>query len=207
MFTLVGHLFASIIWGVLLAIILLIILRALIKIIFSPYTYSISSLLIVSVAFVMLTWQTIQMVGGFYAKGYVATVVETATAALPEDGVALSTEQVRKLNEQVKQLQSTLGYKFDNLEGYLSQIEAGVRLNRTEIIKTISFGFQSTVNWFIWKRVFWILGIVVVSTILAGLLGKQGVTNSSRRGGGSRHARVSSGASSSTHNRRHRSNI
>lgn len=206
MFSLIGHLVTSIIWGVLLAIFLLIVLQTLIKIIFSPYTHSASSLLIVSVAFAMLTWQTVQMVGGFYAKEHVEIVVEAAASVLPKDGFVVSSEQVQQLNEQVRQLQSTLGTKIAVMESCMSQIEAGKRINRTEIMDKMSAEFQSAVNWFIWKRVFWILGVTIVGTILAGLLGKQDTTVSSRRGRTSRRAIPSSGRSSSTRSHRRRNN-
>lgn len=196
MFALIGHIASSIFWGGLLALLLLVMVQFMIKVIFSPYAHSASSVAVVSVAFCMLLWQTVPMIGAFYVKGYATTIEEVVKTALPDSRTVVSAEDMRQLNHQIDELQGTLGEGFTlNIKNTLAQWTAGEQVDKTQMIHSISKAFRSGVNWFIWKRVFWITGILVVSTVAAGLLGNQGTgrnASSRRRSGRSAaHARTS----------------
>ncbi len=205
MFTLVGHMVSSLIWGILLASLLIGIIQFIVKVIFSPYAHSVSSLAIVSVAFCMLSWQTVQMIGAFRLKGYVDNVEETVNAIIPAEGITVTPGQIQEVERQLNQWQSVLGSKFTvDMQEYLVQYKAGAHIDRLQVIDSVKNGFRHTINWFIWKRLFWIVGIMLVSTVFAGLLGSQGAggTTSSRRRG--TRASRSSRSTSSSARRRHR---
>lgn len=188
MFTFIGHIASSLLWGGLLALLLLVIVQFIIKVVFSPYAYSPSSIAVISVAFCMLMWQTVSMIGAFYLKGYVETLEEMVQNILPDDGSVISADQMHQLDRQLDDMQGILGDKFTiNIKEYLAQLTVGDRIDKTQVVHSVSEEFLSGVNWFIWKRVFWIIGIVVVSIVAAGLLGNQGT------GGGGKSSRRRSG--------------
>lgn len=203
MFTLVGHVVSSLIWGILLASLLIGIIQFIVKVIFSPYVHSPSSFAVVSVAFCMLSWQTVQMIGAFHLKDYIDEVEETVNAIIPAEGITVTPQQIQDVGRQLDQWQAALGSKFTvDMREYLAQYETGAHIERSQVTGFVKSSFRHAINWFIWKRLFWIVGIMLVSTVAAGLLGNQGTGRTSSRQRGTRASRSSRSTSSPARRRR-----
>jgi hypothetical protein len=218
MFAVVGNVIACVCWGTIISITICALVYVIVKLFYPTYSFSITSGILLSSLAIFLFIQSFLLMGANYVKDYteeIANVVLTVVSDT-EDTVRLMALDVQNsvdaaLNTvdgqvDIAKIKDALVSEYPVFGKYIDGWVGiqGVALNSspTQIAAAVIEGVNGQINAYIWRRVFWMLGAVILLLIVFSLWIIPG-THASRayssrearrttRSSGIRHSRSSS---------------
>lgn len=152
--------FSSLIWGILIAIICMVLFVFLIKGWYKDATFSPVSYIIGAILFVFLSIQCILIVGSLKIL-YSADYYETEIASIV-DSVYDVTDKVT--NEQTDKVVQTVIDEFPLLHNFIGDGDSS-DITAKELPHALADELRSFMRWYIFRRILWCLGFVIVGAI------------------------------------------
>ena len=159
---LIGNIVACVFWGALIAIVLTAVVCLFCRVLMPGKASNALSLAVLAVFLLFAGFQATLMVGAMYAKGYVGDISDYASALVDEANGQIGSS-AQNLDETIHQIEReypvarviTGRINTDALQEYTDQ--------GLSIADYIADMLRSTLNWYVWRRVLWILGFAVVA--------------------------------------------
>lgn len=180
LFNILTNSIGSLFWGALIAIAV----TGLVWLVFQllnrgrlPLAYIVLAILFI------LTWaQATMMVGAMKAKGYVDDIGDYATTIADNltESASLSAESIENLIQSIEDEYPIAKIITDRID--TSQLKEHIEKGNS-VGGYFTEGLLSTLNTYIWHRVWWMTGFVTVAAVaitLLGVEGKRGVTRQRR---------------------------
>lgn len=196
MFAVIGNVIACVCWGAFISLAISALFYFCVKILYPNYSLSIVSGISLSALAIFLFIQSFLLVGANYVKDYTDGIGKVALSVISEteNTVRLMADNVQNsvntsLNVADKQvdvvaIKDALVSEYPVLNKYIDRWEnlQGLTLNESpaQIAAAVVDGVTGEIDAYIWRRVFWMLGAVVVTMVGFCLLITPGA-NSSRR--------------------------
>ena len=181
MFTIIGDVIACAFWGTVISLTICVLFYLCIKLFYPTYSISISSGITLSALAIFLFIQSFLLVGANYIKNYADGIGNIALSVVSgtEDTVRLMATNVQNTvnttlnvaDEQVDivAIKNALVAEYPMLSKYIDGWESlqGIALNvsPTQIAAAVVDSVTGEINDYIWRRVFWMLGALVVTTL------------------------------------------
>lgn len=181
MFTIIGDVIACVFWGIVISLTICVLFYLCIKLFYPTYSISISSGIILSALAIFLFIQSFLLIGANYIKNYADGIGNIALSVVSgtEDTVRLMATNVQNsvnttlnvADEQVDivAIKNALVDEYPMLSKYIDGWESlqGIALNAspTQIAAAVVDSVTEEINAYIWRRVFWMLGALVVTTL------------------------------------------
>lgn len=151
----------SIIWGILIAILCMALFVFLIKGWYKDATFSPISYLVGGILFLFLSFQCILIIGSIKIID-TADYYETQISRLVDNALSPTEEvSIRQADEIIKDLID----EYPLLEYYISGGEFS-GFTAAQLPKAITSELRSFMRWYIFRRILWSIGFVVVGAIL-----------------------------------------
>ena len=157
----VGNIIGSLFWGSLIAIVVTVAVWLLCQAVdraASPVTY------IIMVILLILTGaQATMMVGAMYAKGYITDINDYANSLMS------TSESITAYNSNFDELRHQIEEEFPIAKLLFDKIDTdGLQayLNKSQSITDyLTDNLNSTLNWYIIRRILWMMAFVVVAIV------------------------------------------
>lgn len=165
----IGNIFGSILWGALISIVITSLVFLVCHLLdrgHSPLTYIVLAVLLFFTGF-----QSTMMVGAMYVKGIASDIGDYATMLVDSgENMAGEVADFNELRNQIEAefpLASTL---LDNIDtsGLQAYLEEG-----NSIANYITDDVKSTINYYILRRILWMVGFVIVAFVAIFLLNRR----------------------------------
>ncbi len=174
MFTIFGNAIACILWGVLIAVVLTIFLYVLMKMLHASFSLNLCGFFIMLLTFILFFAQGAMMAGAMYAKGYVDEMGVMVVNLINQ--TEQSFNQLAPV-EQIRHIKHLVNEEYPVLSPYMKQLELStVKEGSAAIAVTIVNEVKSLADFYMLRRVFWIVGIMLASSLLVGWIGKRNGT-------------------------------
>ena len=160
-----GNFFGCVFWGTILAIIIVTVVYLLYRQLAPSGRKGIMPHLLLFVLFLFVGAQTTMTVGALYAKGYISDISNGANSIIGN-----TADQV---NSTVTDIESTiyqLKSQYPFAAPLLNKVDIGKATRYVEgggrsVVDFIASNLHETVNYYILRRVLWIIGFVVLALI------------------------------------------
>lgn len=153
----------SLLWGGIISVVLIVLLYVLMSVLFSSYRFTLWNIIVMLILWILLFAQSTMMVGAMYAKGYVDDVQKLVTDVIgytnADFGIYSSEEQLEKIKEAVDENLPVASSFVENID-VESITESGLNF-----ADSVSIVMKSYINFYILRRVLWILGFMIVGGI------------------------------------------
>lgn len=152
----------SMVWGVLFALAGVALLFFLIKGIYPRYTYSPLSIIVGVILFVLLSFQSVFICGAFKVKAMTDNIERSINSYIPDDwkhyGHTFTEDETQQIAENLIQEYPLFGCYVGGADFSGHDVD--------EIAESMVDEIHDFMNAYIWRRVFWSLGFVVVGTFI-----------------------------------------
>lgn len=186
MFAVIGNVIACVFWGAIISLIICALFYVIVKLFYPNYSFSITSGILLSSLAIFLFIQSFLLMGANYVKGYTEEIGSVVLTVVnnTEDAVRMMALDVQNsvdaalntVNGQVDiaKIKDALVSEYPVLGKYIDGWVGikGIALNSspTQIAAAVVNGVNGQINAYIWRRVFWMLGAVVLLLITFCLL-------------------------------------
>ena len=160
LFDILRYSFSSIIWGVLIAVVCLVLFVLLIKGWYKDATFSLVSYLVGIVLFVLLSVQSVLVVGSLKIidmsdvyEHRINKIVEGAYSSYDELSLEQASDIIDEIIEEYPILQYYIG--GGEISGYTAK----------ELPHAIAQELRSFMRWYIFRRILWCLGFVIIGAV------------------------------------------
>ncbi len=165
----------SILWGAAFTIIITIVIFLVCRSINTNIWKSTGSTLVLALLFFLLGAQGTMMVGAAYLKGYVDDVKSTFDTFLPEQNAEMTTAIPM---DEIQQIRRQIADNYPILTPYLDKIDPQqasslIENKGTSFSDSLADSLKDTLDDYILRRVFWMVGMIVCALILIFLLRKK----------------------------------
>lgn len=159
-----GNFFGCFFWGTIIAIIIVMGIYMLYRQL-APGGKAILPIILLFVSFLFIGAQTTMMVGALYTKGYISDISTSANSIIGN-----TADQV---NSTVADVESTIYHlksQYPFAAPLLNKVDIGKATRYVEgggrsVVDFIASNLHETVNYYILRRVLWIIGFVVLALI------------------------------------------
>ena len=159
----IGNLIGCLLWGTLIALLVVGGIFFLLRLLVPNSLNSVFSWGVLAILFVHTTAQSSLMVGAMYAKGYVNDVSGYANNLLPEKSTAQDAvsdfQRIRQQIEEQFPLSKSV-FKRINTDDIQEYTASG-----HSVVEFIADEMKSTINYYILRRVVWLLGAVLIALV------------------------------------------
>lgn len=163
MLTILGNIWACILWGGLISIVLIVFLYFLLRILFPGYSLSVSGTFVLCVLGLLLFIQSFMLTGALYAKSYINDIRVFALNLVERmDNPVQSLTQ----NEQSEFLQTQISTQYPALKPYLKQFDADFGKEGKDVALTISKNIKSFIHNYILRRILWMCGFMGIGFLI-----------------------------------------
>ena len=167
---LIGNIIGSVFWGLIITIVVVGGVFLLCKALVSYRASSLLSLGILLVLFVLAGAQSTMMVGAMYAKGYVDDISTYANSLVTAgaDAVQSGTDAVPSVSD-FNRIRQQIEDQFPMAKPVLDRIDVGdldqYVASGHSVVDFIANELKSTLNYYILRRVLWLMGFVLVALV------------------------------------------
>lgn len=174
---LISNILGSLFWGFIITLVVVGCVYLLCKALISYRASSLLSLGILLVLFILAGAQSTMMVGAMYAKGYVndistyANSLVTVGADAVQSGThpASSASDFNRIRQQIEEQFPMAKPVLDHID--ISDLDQYVASGHS-VVDFIADELKSTFNYYILRRVLWLMGFVLVSLVAILLLNR-----------------------------------
>ncbi len=182
MFAVIGNVIACVFWGAVISLVICILFYFCLKLFYPTYSFSIVSCISLLALAIFLFIQSFLLMGANYVKNYTEEMGNIALSFISgtEDAVRLMASDVQNsvdatLNTidgqvDIDAIKDALLSEYPILNKYIDGWDnlQGIAVNSspTQIAGAVVDGVNGEVNAYIWRRVFWMLGAVVLMIII-----------------------------------------
>lgn len=142
MFTLIGNILACVLWGVFISVTLVVFLYWFLRLLHPNYSLTIPGVLIGLFLQILLFAQSVMLIGAVYAKGYADKM---------------------KITEQFQQ---EIGREYPMIQSCLNKIDVEDIVDEKNATISIINEIKSLINYYILRRVLWIVGFMISGVII-----------------------------------------
>lgn len=158
------NLISTLLWGGLLSIVIIVLLYLLMRALYSSYRFTLWNILLVLVLWILFFAQSTMMIGAMYAKGYVDDVQELVSGVANQANGAFG--QLSSI-EQVEQVKQAIQEELPIVSSYIDKIDVkSIADDSTDYAVGIAQFMRTTINYYILRRILWIIGFVIGGGIL-----------------------------------------
>lgn len=159
-----GNFFGCVFWGTLLAIIIVMAVYLLYRQLAPSCGKGLIPLLLF-ILFLFIGAQTTMTVGALYAKGYISDIHKSANSIIGN-----TTDQVNSTVADVENTIYQLKSQFPFAAPLLNKVDIGKATRYVEggghsVVDFIASNLHETVNYYILRRILWIIGFVLLALI------------------------------------------
>lgn len=157
----IGNIIGSIVWGAVLAIVIVVLTYIACRAVRSQSVQSVTAIAILGVLLLFAGAQTTMIAGALYGKGYVNDISGYANSL-----VSTGSEAVESYTS-FEELRQKLSDKFPMAKPILDKIDGSgaaqyVSKGHT-VVDFVTDNLHDTLNYYILRRVLWLIGFVVVA--------------------------------------------
>lgn len=190
MFAIVGDVIACVFWGFLISLTLTLLFFCAIKLFYPTYSYSIVSGVLLAVLAIFLFIQSFLLMGANYVKDYTGGIGNLALTVIgeTENTIRLMSADINPVTNAVEgqvdinAIKSAIVAEYPVVSKYIEGWEnlQGIAADATptQIASAIVDGVNGEINAYIGRRVFWMLGAMMLAIIGFCLLIAPGVHTS-----------------------------
>lgn len=177
MFAIVGDVVVCMFWGAVISLVLSILFYLVVKLFYPTYSFSIVSGISLASLAVFLFIQSFLLVGAFCVKDYMDGISSVALSVVndTENTIQLmSADMNASMNVvegqvDVAAIKDVIVSEYPVVGKYISGLENlhGITSNAspTQIASAVVDGLNGKINAYIWRRVFWMLGALMVTVV------------------------------------------
>ena len=164
----VGNMIGCLFWGALMAVVLTAAVWSLCRVL--DRASSLATYIVLFVFLLLVGAQCSMVVGAMYAKGYVTDIENYANTLLPKG------EDMTEATPNIKGVLSQITDKFPMAAPIIDSIDIDDAqeyvANGHSLVSYITADWNSTLNYYILRRVLWIVGFILVAVIAIVCLNK-----------------------------------
>lgn len=157
----VGNIVGTVFWGAILAIVVVVLTYSVCRAIRSQSVQSVTAIAILGVLLLFAGAQTTMIVGALYGKGYVKDISGYANSL-----VSAGSEKVESVTD-FEELRRQLSDQFPMAKPVLDKIDgsgAAQYVSRGHtVVDFVADNLRDSLNYYILRRVLWLIGFVVVA--------------------------------------------
>lgn len=164
-----GNILGCIFWGALVAVVATGIVYLLCRLI-SGSVNSLGAYIVLTVLFILAGAQGSMITGALYLKGYVTDAHDAIESLIPN----IDTGDVEQATVNIDQLRQRLLDEYPMLASYIDKIDLSEANNylqnaqgsSTAIANSVANQFNDTLNYYVLRRVLWLIGFMVAATLV-----------------------------------------
>ena len=158
------NLISTLLWGGILSIVIIVLLYLLMRGLYFSYRFTLWNILLMLVLWILFFSPNTMMGGAMYAKGYVDDVQELVSSVANQ---ANGTFTQLSSAEQVEQVKLAIQEEFPIVSSYVEKIDVkSIADGSTGYAVGIAQVMKKTINYYILRRILWIIGFIIGGGIL-----------------------------------------